>query len=239
MLDPDGHAISKGIKILALSDEILSFIYSPQVKYLFNEVDLIVGCGDLPYFYLEYVLNALDRPLFFVRGNHDKVVEYSSEEQRVSPGGATNLHGNIILFKGIIFAGVEGSIRYRPGPFMYTQAEMWQHVLRLVPRLLYNRMVYGRYLDVFVTHAPPTGTHDMDDHAHQGINAFSWFIKLFKPAYHLHGHIHVYKPDTVTVSQLGRTRVMNVFGYRELNIKEISPQHNVHRTRLIDHDEDM
>ena len=35
---------------------------------------LILACGDLPYYYLEYIVGLLDVPLFYVHGNHDKVV---------------------------------------------------------------------------------------------------------------------------------------------------------------------
>jgi len=56
------------MKILSLSDKTISFIYSPQVQNRFQGVDLIIGCGDLPYYYLEYALNALDVPLFFCEG---------------------------------------------------------------------------------------------------------------------------------------------------------------------------
>ena len=54
------------MKVLSLSDKIVSFIYSPKVRDRFSDVDLVIGCGDLPYYYLEYVLNALDQPLYFV-----------------------------------------------------------------------------------------------------------------------------------------------------------------------------
>ena len=33
--------------------------------------DLILACGDLPFDYLSYLMNALDVPLVFVPGNHD------------------------------------------------------------------------------------------------------------------------------------------------------------------------
>ena len=56
----------------------MSFIYSPQVRGRFEDIDLVLGCGDLPYFYLEYVLTALNVPLFFVRGNHANKVEYGA-----------------------------------------------------------------------------------------------------------------------------------------------------------------
>jgi uncharacterized protein len=37
----------------------------------FNEIELILGCGDLPYPYLENLLTFLNVPLMYVPGNHD------------------------------------------------------------------------------------------------------------------------------------------------------------------------
>jgi Icc-related predicted phosphoesterase len=104
---------------------------------------------------------------------------------------------------------------------------MWKHVFSLVPGLLYNRLVYGRFLDVFVTHAPPAGIHDRDDLTHQGINAFRWLIRVFQPAYHFHGHIHIYRPDEVTETLFGSTRVINTFSYRETILDLNSTDHSV------------
>jgi len=86
----------------------------------------------------------------------------------------------------------------------------------LIPAMILNKIRFGRYLDVFVTHAPPWGIHDQKDLPHQGIRAFKWFIKTFQPFYHLHGHIHVYRPGTTTETTLGKTRVINTFGFRVL-----------------------
>ena len=211
---------TRQIKVLSLSDVIVSFIYSPQVRRRFSDVDLVIGCGDLAYYYLEYVLTALDKPLFFVRGNHDKIVEYSLEAQRTAPSGAVDLHRKVISHNGLLFAGVEGSLRYRPGRFQYSQGEMWGHVFALVPPMMVNRMRHGRFLDILVTHAPPSGIHDMEDLPHRGINAIRWLIQVFKPNYHFHGHVHVYRPDTVVDTHLGSTHIINTFSYRETILQD-------------------
>lgn len=203
------------LRALSLSDVIVQFIYSPHVRQRFNSVDLVIGCGDLPYYYLEFVISMLDVPLFYVRGNHDKPVEYSLSGQRQGPIGGIDLHRRTIAHKGALFAGVEGSLRYRPGEYQYSQGEMWGHVISLFPGLLKNKLKYGRYLDIFVTHAPSQGIHDCSDLAHQGINAFRWFVDVFKPKYHIHGHIHIYRPDAVMETQFNNTLVINTFGHRE------------------------
>lgn len=208
------------MKILSLSDKKVTFIYNPAVNKRFKQIDLIVGCGDLPYYYLEFVLSALNAPLFYVRGNHDLELEYSTSGKRKFPHGGINLHRKIVHYNGTILAGIEGSIRYKPGKFQYTQNEMWYSVLMFVPKLIINRIKTGRYLDIFVTHAPPSGIHDRDDHVHQGINAFRWFIKVFQPSIHFHGHIHIYRPDENVESKFGNTRVINSFGFQETYLFE-------------------
>jgi uncharacterized protein len=210
------------MNILALSDTPIPFIYSPVVRNRFKAVDLIVGCGDLAYYYLEYVYDALNAPLFFVRGNHDKVLEYSSAGQRAGPHGGFDLHRRVLNYRGLLIAGVEGSPRYRPGPFQYSQAEMWEHVLWMAPRLMWNRLAHGRALDIFVTHAPPTGVHEGDDYPHRGIHAFRWLINVFKPALHLHGHVHLYSPLQPAETCLGSSRIINAYGFREVDLPPFS-----------------
>ncbi len=206
------------MKILALSDKIVSFIYSPLVKKRFPDSDLIIGCGDLAYYYLEYVFTALEVPLFYVRGNHDSVVEFGTGEQRTEPHGGIDLHGRLSCYRGLLLGGVEGSVRYRLGPFQHSQAEMWNIVFKLVPGMMINHLRYGRYLDVFVSHAPPSGIHDCEDLTHQGIKAFRWLISVFKPGYFLHGHIHLHRPDEVIETQLGATRIINTYGFRQVDV---------------------
>ena len=206
------------MKILSLSDTVISFIYSPQVKSRFRDAGLLLGCGDLPYHYLEYVYDALDIPLYFVRGNHDEVVEYSSAGQRTYPHGGIDLHCKANVYRGILLAGVEGSLRYRPGMFQYSQSEMWLNVFKLAPVLLKNRLAHGRFLDLFISHAPPAGIHAETDLPHRGIDAFRWLIDFFKPAYFVHGHIHVHRPDALRETVVGNTCVINSYGYREIEI---------------------
>jgi len=203
------------VKILSLSDKKIPFIYSPSVSKRFEDIDFIIGCGDLPYYYLEFVLTALGVPLFYVRGNHDHEVEYSAIGKRRKPQGGQDLNCVSINLDGITLAGIEGSIRYKQGSFQYTQTEMWCLVFQLVPKMILNRIATGRYLDIFVTHAPANGIHDREDLPHQGINAFRWFVKVFQPAIHFHGHIHLYRPDDPSESMFGNTRVINTYGYQE------------------------
>ncbi len=206
------------MKVLAVSDVEVDMIYSPLVTQRFRDVDLVIGCGDLPHYYLEYVISMLDRPCYYVLGNHaPRFREEGVESSRTYPWGGVDLHRRVVRDpSGLLLAGIEGSVRYNMGQNQYTQLEMWRMVLNLAPRLMINHMLYGRYLDIFVTHAPPWQIHDKEDLPHHGIKAFRWFNKVFKPTFHLHGHIHIYQQYEVTETMFYQTRVINTYGYKTL-----------------------
>lgn len=200
------------MKILSVSDQVDPRVYSESLNKRYGEVAFVISCGDLPYEYLEYIISGLNKPLFFIHGNHDLYKKNNHDDTKSSPLGAISLHRKTYREGRLLLAGVEGSIRYNQRTkYQYTQGDMWLHVLRLVPGLLYNRMVYGRFLDIFITHAPPKGIHEGEDWTHQGINAFRWLIDTFQPSYHFHGHVHVYRPDTVIKTRVGKTLVVNSF----------------------------
>ena len=206
------------MKILAVSDIELDWIYNPTITTRFSDVDLVIACGDLPYYYLEYIISSLNRPLYYVRGNHaPRFQEEGITSSRTYPWGGIDLHRRVKRDEsGLLVAGIEGSIRYNSDHCQYSQLEMWRFILGLIPGLLLNRIRYGRFLDIFVTHAPPWKIHDQDDLPHQGIKAFQWFIKVFQPAFHLHGHIHIYNFRNRVETLVGNTWVVNTYGYRQI-----------------------
>jgi len=204
------------MKILSVSDVELSFIYSQQIVSRFGDVDLVISCGDLPYYYLEYIISMLNKRLYFVHGNHASRVEHWDEGTiRHGPWGAIDLHQRGVCDEsGLLLAGIEGCLQYNYGPHQYSQGDLWLKVFALTPRLFYNRLRYGRYLDVFVTHAAPWKIQDREDRPHRGSRAFRWLDRVFRPQLHLHGHIHIYRQDTVTETQFYQTRVINTYGYK-------------------------
>ena len=132
--------------------------------------------------------------------------------------GTGDLHRQVVHLNGLIIAGLEGSMAYNHGPHQYSELGMRYQISRIVPRLLLNKLRYGRYLDILITHAPPRGIHDRPDRCHTGFEAFRRFIRRFRPRYHLHGHIHVYDRQTTVRTQVDDTIVQNVYGYKELRI---------------------
>ncbi len=120
---------------------------------------------------------------------------------------------------GLLLAGFDGSLRYNKGAYQSSQAEMQAAVRTLVPWMMLNRLRYGRFLDILITHAPPLGVHDRPDRCHTGFDAFNWLIRSFKPRYHLHGHVHLYDRRTPTVTRVCETEVINVYPFRELALE--------------------
>lgn len=206
------------MRVLAISDVTVPLLYMPRVKTRFPDTGLIISCGDLPRDYQEYIVSMLDTRFFYVLGNHDQEFLSGAYNQRQNIAGGTDLHRKSVFCNGIILAGIEGSLKYRDGPHQYSQSEMWNHVFTLIPQLFLNRIRYGRYLDIFVTHAPSAGIHDKQDLPHRGIFAFRWIIEKFKPRYHFHGHVHVYRPDEPVDTMWGQTRVINAYGYKDIEL---------------------
>lgn len=207
------------MNILAVSDRVVGQLYSTQVTELLPKIDLIIGCGDLPFYYLEFLVSVLDVPLYYVRGNHDVTPQYTMDGRALNTvHGGQNLHGRIVEERGLALAGLEGSMRYRPkSPLMYSETEMRWEASRLWPRLLLNRLRTGRGMDILVTHSPPYRVHDRQDIAHTGFRAFLTLLRLFRPRFLLHGHIHVYRQDMVRVSRVYDTLVINVYPYRVID----------------------
>jgi Icc-related predicted phosphoesterase len=120
------------------------------------------------------------------------------------PEGAENIDGRVVEYKGVLIAGLEGSMRYNDRPlYQYTEAAMQRKIAALTPALLKNKLQHGRYLDILITHAPPYSIHDGKDLAHRGFESFLWFIDHYRPDYLIHGHQHVYDNRTVTETLRG------------------------------------
>jgi Icc-related predicted phosphoesterase len=206
------------VQILAVSDEVDQRLYGTGAVLGGRATpDVLLGCGDLPPYYLDYLVSKLDVPLYAVHGNHDAPpsLEGAAGYERC---GASWLGGRVQRVGDVLLAGLDGSVRYNGGAYQSTQSEMHAAARRLIPRLLLNKARYGRFLDVLVTHAPPAGVHDQDDPCHRGFEAFNWLIRLFQPRYHVHGHIHLFDRRTPTVTRVGATEVVNVYPFRELTL---------------------
>ena len=205
------------MRILAVSD-VEDEAVTASLPARAGSVDLIIGCGDLTYDYLDFVATALAAPIRAVHGNHDVPPENLDDPAVSVWWDGIDLHGRVVNVDGVLLGGLQGSPRYSDGPFQSGELDMWLAILRMLPRLVVNRIRRGRFIDVLVTHAPPRGIHDRQDPAHRGFAAFRTFVRWFHPRYHLHGHTHVYDARTITETRFGATTVVNAYGAKAIEL---------------------
>ena len=205
-------------KVLAVSDQVVERIYTLATNEHFKDVVLILGCGDLPYTYLEYLVSVLNVPLCYVPGNHDPA--YNAQNNLSYAEGGSNLDLKTALVNGLLLAGLGGSIRYLPdGVNQYTQKQAFFRAYKLLLRLLFSQARYGRNLDILISHSPPYEIHDDESHAHQGLKALNYLIRTVQPRYMFHGHTHFFRHNLdECVTQVGRTTIMNIFPYKVIEI---------------------
>ena len=201
------------VKILCVSDTEMPQLHNAgNLRRRYNDIDMVISCGDMPPGYLDFITSIIPVPLFYVRGNHDE--RYSDE-----PPGGINLHRQVVQFRGLTMAGLEGCIRYNKGEIQYSQGQMRRMVLGLTPRLLADRWLRRRGLDIFVTHSPARNIHDGKDVAHRGFDCFLTFMRWFRPRYMLHGHVHTWDRRQTVRTRYLSTCIINInpFIVLELN----------------------
>lgn len=205
-----------------VADEVEERLWTSAVRN--HPADLVIGAGDLPYDYLEFLAGALDVPCVFVPGNHDPDLSGYTRYGGLSmkdgfptvwpgPAGGVNADGRVVDVGGLRFAGLGGSVRYNDGPNQWTQRQQARRARRLVRRARLRRWRDGRGVDVLLTHAPPRHCGDREDPPHRGFDCLHRTIELLRPKWLLHGHIHPHGepvPDRV----VGPTTVRNVVGHR-------------------------
>jgi hypothetical protein len=220
------------VRVLAVADHVDPLVYSPAIKERFPDIDLVLGAGDLPMDYYDYIVSCLNRPLVFVFGNHNlRYLEFFRGKIDALTAGGAHLHGGtrrmpggiyvdrkVRKIRGLLIAGLGGSPWYNGGPNQFREAEMRRRILLLVPRLLWNRLLHGRYLDVLLTHSPPFGVGDGPDRAHQGFRCILWFIRRFRPRYLIHGHVHLYDRNQERLLRYEETAVVNAYDHVVIDV---------------------
>lgn len=198
------------MKILALSDEEVKGLWEHFDKSRLEGVDLIISCGDLHPDYLQFLVTMGRAPLLYVHGNHD--TKYAHKP----PLGCINIEDRVYDYKGLRILGLGGSMRYKPGEHMYTEAEMKARINKVR-----RDIILKNGFDILVTHAPAKGYGDLEDMPHWGFECFNGLLERYKPKYMLYGHVHL------NYGQLKReiihpcgTRLINAYEKYELNVDE-------------------
>jgi len=215
------------LNLLAVADHVDPLVYSQNIKNRFGGIDVVLGAGDLEIPYYEYIISTLNKPLYFVFGNHN-LKNFSffrpSPDSHLTlewsmPGrggfGSVCVDGRIVRDRklDLIIAGLGGSRRYNRGEHQFTEFQMVLRILRLIPRMAIHRLFRGRWLDILLTHAAPAGIHDRNDPCHRGFRTFLWFMKHFKPRYLVHGHVHLYDINAPRATRYGETSILNAYDH--------------------------
>jgi len=196
------------MKILTIADVVVPILYGDFDAGRFADIDLVLGCGDLPPEYLAFLANTLEVPLYYVRGNHDLRFETSP------PDGCLDLHGRLTRFNDLKILGLEGSRWYNGGPQQYHENQM----AAMIRRLRFTLWRAGGP-DIIITHASPRHIHDEEDLCHRGFKAYIRLIKKYRPRYLIHGHIHREFADSdERITTLEGTQIINAYGYHVIEI---------------------
>ena len=191
------------MKILVVSDEESPALWDYYVPGRLDEYDLILSCGDLKASYLTFLVTmSRQARLFYVHGNHDE--DYLNHP----PEGCVCIDDQLVVYNGIRILGLGGCMRYHPGPFQYSEAEMRWRIAKLKLALWRSKGV-----DIVVAHTPPKDLGDMPDPAHRGFQVFKDLIEQYHPAVFLHGHVHLRY-------NIGLPRERNYQGTRLINASE-------------------
>ena len=203
------------MKLLCISDtEMPQLENAANLRRQYSDIDVIISCGDLPPSYLDFITTIISAPMFYVRGNHD-------EKYETNPPGGVNLHHSVVEYEGLIFAGLEGSIRYNKGKIQYSQAEVHLQVAKMGPKIALSRMRHGRGIDIFVTHSPARDIHDGEDFPHRGFDGYLKFMKWYRPRYMVHGHVHTWDRRSTVKTQYEDTCVMNINPFTVLELEPV------------------
>jgi len=196
------------MKILLIADEPSKALWDYYDETKLKGYDLILSAGDLPPQYLSFLVTFSNCPLLYVHGNHDEVYD------RRNPDGCICVDDRIYVHEGLRILGLGGSMCYRGGKYQFTEKEMRRRIARRRFQLLRR----GGF-DILLTHAPARGLGDMEDLPHRGFECFKPLMDRYKPAYMIHGHVHMnYGANRERILTYGSTTIINAFERYTLEI---------------------
>lgn len=154
--------------------KVLHYSDHPDKRFseLYNECDLLITTGDLSYFDFPGLQEKqMKKRAFGVYGNHDS-------GQYMEELGIVNLHLNVVQFKGLLWGGFQGCLRYKEGEMQYSEMEA---------ELFAERFPY---VDILLLHAPPLHLLDDRDPVHVGSPAIRRYVEEKQPKFIFCGHLY-------------------------------------------------
>ena len=189
------------MRIMAIADQESKLLWDYFDRSYLEGIDVIISCGDLKPQYLSFLATFTHAPVLYVHGNHDDRYE------KDPPDGCISIEDDIYVHNGVRILGLGGSVRYKPGINQYTQKEMYRRV-----RKLWWKLWRHKGFDILVAHAPAYKVNDGEDLPHRGFDAFRALMDKYKPAYFIHGHVHMnYGRKFPRLSSYNETQVVNAY----------------------------
>ena len=189
------------MRILAISDHESPYFWDYFDKQKLEGIDLFLSCGDLDPRYLSFLATFFQGPVLYVHGNHDGIY------QTMPPDGCICIEDRIYQHQGLRILGLGGSMRYKEGPYQYSQAEMDFRIFRLRMQI----MRQGGF-DILLTHSPAYDITDAPDLPHRGFKGFVRLMDKYAPPYMIHGHVHLnYGHNIKRTVQYGDTTIVNAY----------------------------
>lgn len=191
----------KKLKILTASDihEDRKMAKKLADKAAKEKVDLVVLCGDLTFFDMDYrgIVGPFRKKgveVLFVPGNHDSP---NTAEILVEKYKIRNLQEYSFVIGDVGFFGCGGA---NVGPNWISEKELYETLKRNF------RYVRDAKKKIMVTHMPPSGTM-IEKFSFPCSKTVRKAIEAFKPDIHLSGHMH----ETEGLEEyVGRTKVMSI-----------------------------
>lgn len=190
------------MKIMAIADHESELLWDYFDKSYLEGIDLILSCGDLKPQYLSFLATFTQAPVLYVHGNHDDRYE------ETPPDGCICIEDTIYVHEGVRILGLGGSMRYKPGTHQYTQSQMRRRVWKL-----WWKLKYRKGFDILLAHSPAYQFNDGEDLPHRGFEVFRTLLDKYKPAYFVHGHVHLnYGRKFPRLCTYNETQVVNAYG---------------------------
>lgn len=227
------------ILVVADTRERSLYEFYSSERWARERIELILACGDLDPGYLDFLVSAFNVPLYYVRGNHDLSYTNTPPAGAEPLHRRLVVHGELRLlgFDGSMrYSGgpaqyaewqmawfvwwSEWAIRRRGGVDIV--------IAHSPPRFCPHppdrcccfrpaaRRPAGQPLGAFGRPCPLRPNQrcwDAPDLAHRGFAAFRRLILRWQPAYFVHGHTHLGYGQRPREIMIGRTRVVDAYGY--------------------------
>ncbi len=186
--------------------------------------DLVIGCGGLPFPYLETLAAASGAPVLFVPGAHDpplvpvatRLEVEGTDRPTAPPGphGCVNVDGRIVTGSGLNVAGIGGAVSLEAAPNRYRPRDMTKRITRFRLAWGRRRLTGRRRPDILVTHLSPLPIDGRPADSHERLIPL---IRAIKPRVAIHGGHG--RGEAIDDRYLGKVPIVHPMPWRILEME--------------------